>query len=98
MRKEYPLANDPHWQRLSKAYLSRNWQCVRCKLNKRLVGAVEVDHILPVRLYDALKYDESNLQALCHSCHSTKTNHERQGKYFDYRGAQPLCRVAAKPS
>ena len=40
----------------------------------KYVKATDVDHIKAVRDYPELKYELSNLQALCHSCHSQKTN------------------------
>ncbi|WP_420870774.1 HNH endonuclease [Leisingera aquaemixtae] len=43
----------------------------------------EVDHIQPRAQEDVHGlhvYDPSNLQYLCQSCHTTKTNGERRGK------------------
>ena len=73
------VIKNPRWQKLSRVFLKQNDQCERYRINKRMVAAVEVDLVLPVRKFDHLKYDQSNLQTLCHSCHSTKTSHERQG-------------------
>ena len=51
------------------------WGCVRCGKKGRL----EVDH--RVRMEDGgAVYDENNLQALCYSCHFSKSQEERMGK------------------
>ena len=44
--------------------------CVGCG---RTDVAVELDHIIPVRLRPDLALDLSNVQRLCKSCHSRKT-------------------------
>lgn len=58
---------DRAWAKFSRLYRNLNPFCVRC-------GAFAqcVDHITPLSLGGA-KYEESNLQALCLSCHSKKT-------------------------
>lgn len=71
---ERPNANargyDHAWQKFRLWYLGRNPFCVRCSH-----GATEVDHIRPMGK-GGEKFDESNLQALCKSCHSKKTRTE----------------------
>lgn len=91
------------WTAFSKQYLRRNPLCVRCKVMGRHIAAGVVDHIIPARkLHERdpeLLYDERYLQPLCSwqtnphgkSCHSTKSMHERRGKYFDYRSDPPRC-------
>lgn len=39
--------------------------------------ATDLDHIIPVSLGGSL-YDASNLQVLCHECHSKKTQAEAE--------------------
>ena len=41
--------------------------------------ATDVDHIIPHKGDRSLLYDERNLQALCHECHSRKTFFEDGG-------------------
>ena len=65
---------DSRWNRFRKDYLNAHPLCVECMKKGRYVKATDVDHIKAVRDYPELKYELSNLQALCHSCHSQKTN------------------------
>ena len=60
------------WQAVRRAALKRDrWRCVQCGK----AGVLEVDHI--VRLEDGgVEFDLANLQALCRSCHVSKTNAE----------------------
>ena len=86
-RRSPPLKRSVHWERLAKAYLASNPYCVRCALKGRTHAvATEVDHIISVRLEPKRELDRSNLQAVCHRCHSVKTGLERGGKYYDYAG------------
>ena len=63
------------WRRLAKWFLQRNPLCNdpfgRHVSDGRTVAAEVVDHIVPRRRGGT--DDESNLQALCSRCHSTKT-------------------------
>jgi 5-methylcytosine-specific restriction enzyme A len=62
------------WQKLRRLYLRRYPVCVLCGR-----PATDVDHILPRRRGGS--DHETNLQALCASCHARKTNQElRQGR------------------
>jgi 5-methylcytosine-specific restriction endonuclease McrA len=45
------------------------YKCVLCGSTKRLC----VDHILPFRLFEELRYSPDNCRTLCHQCH-TKTD------------------------
>ncbi len=67
---------DKDWRVFRLAYLSRHPLCVSAE-HAHLVVATEIDHILPLRDRPDLKFQESNLQALCKSCHSRKTSSER---------------------
>lgn len=64
---------DGPWQRFAKQYLRQHPVCVACEVKP----ATQVDHIR--RMSDGGdKWDDANLQALCHGCHSRKT--KREGK------------------
>ena len=62
------------WQKLRKAVLDLNPCCVHCELMGRTTAATEVDHI--VAKSKGGTDEESNLCALCISCHSIKSCRE----------------------
>ena len=72
----YERGYDYEWRKFRKQYLKYHPLCVECTKMGRLRRATDVDHIKPLRDHPELKYDESNLQALCHSCHSRKTRNQ----------------------
>jgi 5-methylcytosine-specific restriction protein A len=73
-----------HWQRLRKLVLAEEPLCAECLKAGRTVSAEEVDHRVP--LARGGTNDRSNLQALCKSCHSRKTNREDGGGFRRGRG------------
>lgn len=71
------------WKRLRVEILRRDkWCCVKCGAR----GNLEIDHIESVRIAPDLAYEPKNLQALCKSCHSIKTQNEVFG---DGNGPDP---------
>lgn len=62
---------DGRWQRLRAMYLQSHPLCVACAEHGVVTPATDVDHIVPRR--SGGQDVESNLQALCHACHSAKT-------------------------
>lgn len=65
------------WKRLRALHLQAEPLCRSCRKAGRLVEAVAVDHITPFKTVDdSLALDASNLQSLCHSCHSRKTRRD----------------------
>lgn len=67
------------WQKLRKSFLQRNPLCIHCKRRGKMELATEVDHKTPHQGNQGLFWDEDNWQALCKSCHSTKTVMEDGG-------------------
>lgn len=72
--------NDPYvanykmkrWQMMRRRLIAANPVCVECTL----ALATDLDHIINAKTWvgDGNNFwDESNLQPLCHSCHSRKT-------------------------
>jgi 5-methylcytosine-specific restriction enzyme A len=59
------------WRQLRENFLLRFPLCAACLLEGRTVAATDVDHIVAKRAGGT--DDESNLQSLCHACHSAKT-------------------------
>lgn len=71
----------PEWtDDLRPNQLLREPYCRACAQQGRRVRATDVDHIVPHRGDWELFTDRSNLQSLCHSCHSRKTMAERRQK------------------
>lgn len=66
---------DRRWMRLRRWFLARHPLCAHCLKRGFTTPATEVDHIKPLREGGA-RLDQSNLQALCKSCHSRKTARE----------------------
>ena len=63
------------WQILRKEHIKLEPFCAECMKNGRIVRATIVDHIIPIK-QGGEKYDHSNLQSLCWSCHSRKSIEE----------------------
>ncbi len=61
------------WRALSKAYRKRNPLCEQCAAQGLTTLADVTDHIIEIRDDWERRYDPSNLQALCHTCHNRKT-------------------------
>ncbi|WP_153740920.1 HNH endonuclease [Marinobacter nauticus] len=67
------------WQKARERFLQSHPLCIKCHENGRVKAATDVDHIVPHRGDMKLFWDDSNWQALCHSCHSEKTASEDSG-------------------
>lgn len=61
------------WRVARKAFLRSNPLCIACNRKGILKAATVVDHVIPHKGNTRLFWDHSNWQALCRSCHSTKT-------------------------
>ena len=67
------------WRKLRQNYLIEHPFCVECRKAGRLTKASVVDHIVPIR-QGGPALEEGNLQALCASCHGSKSI--REGSRF----------------
>ena len=72
------------WQKARAVYLQSHPLCVRCFAKGRYVKATVVDHIIPHRGDRKLFWDRDNWQALCKSCHDSKTMTEDRYEEFRY--------------
>ena len=63
IRKKY----GNNWRRLRNRYMSKHPLCERCLQEGRMTPATECHHVLPLK--DGGLNVESNLMALCQSCH-----------------------------
>lgn len=77
---ERAARNDPtdrfyhtaRWQRLRASVLAEEPLCRACQVERRVVVALVVDHIVPVKAGGAM-WDRDNLQPLCNACHEAKS-------------------------
>jgi 5-methylcytosine-specific restriction enzyme A len=80
------------WHRVKTNQLRREPFCRACKAEGKSTLATEVDHVTPISKGGA-RYDSSNLQSLCASHHSTKTNafdmKDKDWRQWEYRGCFP---------
>lgn len=65
------------WKRLRNEFLSENPFCIECKKDGIIVLATTADHINPRLARPDLALDKRNLQALCNTHHSIKTQLEK---------------------
>lgn len=69
------------WQRFRLSYLADHPLCVPCSTAGRTVEATRIDHIDGKGPLGDRGYDETNLVAMCASCHSKKTNRADGGGF-----------------
>ena len=63
------------WRMLRLQVLTKNPLCITCAKANIVTLAKVADHIIPVRL-GGEKWNISNLQGLCESCHNVKSSKE----------------------
>jgi 5-methylcytosine-specific restriction enzyme A len=61
------------WRKARARYLADHPLCASCLAGGRLTSAAVVDHVVPHGGDRRLFWDEGNWQALCKSCHDSKT-------------------------
>ena len=81
MRKPGPLrkTSGGRWEKVRQRILKRDKHlCQVCLKRGRPTPAAEVDHVVP--LFKGGTDDDANLQAICRSCHDSKTRAEQGHK------------------
>ena len=73
------------WSRLRTTQISKAPLCQRCLSFDIVTIATDVDHQIPHKGDRKLMWNAGNLQSLCKSCHSWKTQEELKGTYHDFR-------------
>ncbi len=63
---------DRRWQRIRRMHLAKNPWCAECLRGGLYVPAVDVHHVTPHRGSRQI-FMTSELESLCHSCHSKTT-------------------------
>ena len=77
--REIKWRNSARWRGkggLRQRHLRENPLCVECEKHGHVTAAKHVDHIVPARGRPEWFWRASNLQSLCHACHSRKTAQE----------------------
>ena len=77
--------NTARWGKVRKSQMSKAPLCQRCLSFGLVTIATDVDHQTPHKGVKELMWDAGNLQSLCRSCHSWKTQEELKGTNHDYR-------------
>lgn len=73
-RQERQFYNSARWKKTRKIALMRDGGlCVMCRKLDIITPAYEVDHIKPLKAAPKLALVVSNLQSLCHNCHTHRT-------------------------
>jgi len=77
----YQRGYNSQWRQARLDYLSSNPLCVHCQSQGIVKAASVVDHIQPHKGDQDLFWDEANWQALCLSCHNSKTAKKDMGAW-----------------
>ena len=86
--KQYTERRSSAWPALRRAWLQEHGKCDACGTTKQL----EVHHVVPVSHDRTRELDKSNLQTLC----EYRECHHRIGHSFDFKSANPHCRLDAE--
>ena len=73
---EVGFYNSARWRAVRAAFLRAHPVCVVCAARCRVVAALVVDHVVPIKDGGA-RFDVKNLQSLCIADHNAKTARER---------------------
>jgi 5-methylcytosine-specific restriction protein A len=65
--------NSKAWKWLRRVKLTTDPLCEVCKVQGRLVRAMDVDHEVGIHEDPSLRLNMENLVSMCHPCHSRKT-------------------------
>ena len=89
-KRKYKLHNkgfysSRRWRSIRSQVLSQQPLCAACNLHGIVSPAIDVDHVYPLSHSPTLATTISNLQGLCHGCHSRKTQQEIKGYVYDYK-------------
>ena len=69
----YQRGYDKRWARCRAAFLALHPLCDDCRAQDLYTTATEVHHVLKLADYPELKFESTNLMALCHTCHYART-------------------------
>ena len=75
---EDAVVSSARWKAVRAQVLRNEPLCRVCVAAGRTELAVQVDHVVPVRVRPDLAYDPTNLQPICGPCHGLKSAAERR--------------------
>ena len=75
VQKERTSWRYQHWRR---RILAHEPLCRPCREAGFTVGAVEIDHVVPIARAPERFWDENNVQPICRACHEAKTAAENR--------------------
>jgi 5-methylcytosine-specific restriction endonuclease McrA len=78
---------DRTWRKFAAHWLTQEPLCRMCKARGYITPGVLVDHIVPLRAGGA-RLSRDNVQSLCRSCHTLKTNEDAKRWPMDGREAR----------
>jgi len=70
------IYNSTQWRRTRQIVLHQQPLCVKCREKNIYTTANTIDHIVPINQGGQI-YSLNNLQALCSSCHNSKSSNDR---------------------
>ena len=83
--KNMSFYNSKAWRATSSMYRKDNPLCESCTSKGITTAAAHTDHVISIE-QGGHKYDIDNLMSLCISCHSVKTQVEKEGILIEYKG------------
>lgn len=84
------------WNALATRYREEHPLCESCLVQGRTIPATETDHIIPRIVAESRTMDDTNIQALCHACHSHKTWRETRGWAITWEQGEIVV-ISGKP-
>lgn len=75
-----PFYKKNKWRVKSEQQRNKEPYCSQCKKNGITIFGNVADHIIPISIGGA-KFDDRNIQTLCHKCHNQKRQAESRGVY-----------------
>jgi len=78
---ELGFYQSPRWRAVRASFLREHPVCRACESLGCVVPAVVADHVQPLKQQGS-RFDWSNLQPLCVSCHNRKTARETAAKRY----------------
>lgn len=85
VNKNMSFYNSKAWRATSSRYRRDNPLCECCASKGITTAAAHTDHVISIE-QGGHKYSIDNLMSLCVSCHSIKTQAEKEGVLVEYKG------------